>query len=241
MTETARGGPGIHERPVAVKVIKAKVPPERRAQVIARDASLCRYCGRPVEAPTIDHVVPRSRGGRNSLVNLVVACKQCGSRKGDRTPEEAGMPLLAVGTLIDPEPRREGAKSRKRRLAEHYRWSGKPRIGYPSRGIAELVAHAAWEANPAGRTGPNEAALCKVCDEWHLRRRPTPNLRRTHYRMSHHLCEQNARVLGCLKAENDQAPRARIAAIEGRFRAVRKRLEASYPALAETMKAGRAV
>ena len=45
---------------------------------------------------TRDHVQPKSRGGRDCYENLVIACKACNNRKGDRTPEEAGMPLLAV-------------------------------------------------------------------------------------------------------------------------------------------------
>ena len=44
--------------------------------------------------PTIDHVVPRSKGGRDSWANLVLACDKCNVKKGDRTPREAGMPLI---------------------------------------------------------------------------------------------------------------------------------------------------
>ena len=43
---------------------------------------------------TIDHVIPRSRGGKNDWLNLVTACKKCNQKKGNKTPEEAGMPLL---------------------------------------------------------------------------------------------------------------------------------------------------
>src|SRR5690625_124620 len=66
-----------------------------------RDHWSCAYCGRsvsktpPCEAllATVDHVVPVSRGGPSSWLNLVSACKECNNRKADRTPEEAGMPL----------------------------------------------------------------------------------------------------------------------------------------------------
>lgn len=51
----------------------------------------CAYCGGPAE--TVDHVVPRSRGGDSSWLNLVGACVPCNHRKADRTPLEAGMPL----------------------------------------------------------------------------------------------------------------------------------------------------
>lgn len=63
-----------------------------------RDRHLCMYCGNKflLNELTRDHVLPKSRGGRDVYENLVIACKTCNNRKGDRTPEEAGMPLLAV-------------------------------------------------------------------------------------------------------------------------------------------------
>ena len=60
--------------------------------ILERDAHICQYCG--AKANTIDHVQPKSRGGSNNPGNLVSACGRCNSRKGDKTPEEAGMPLL---------------------------------------------------------------------------------------------------------------------------------------------------
>lgn len=62
-----------------------------RLAVMARDQNTCRYCGDP--AMTVDHLIPRSRGGTNSQVNLVAACSPCNEFKADRTPEEAGMVL----------------------------------------------------------------------------------------------------------------------------------------------------
>lgn len=62
--------------------------------VFIRDRHRCAYCG--AKATTIDHIVPRSRGGRWSWTNCVAACggpNGCNGRKGNRTPEEAGMPL----------------------------------------------------------------------------------------------------------------------------------------------------
>lgn len=63
--------------------------------VYDRDGRACRYCG-SAEAPTIDHVRPRCQGGGDGPDNLVVACRSCNSRKGGRTPEQAGMVLLPV-------------------------------------------------------------------------------------------------------------------------------------------------
>jgi hypothetical protein len=64
------------------------ITPEMRASVIARDGLTCVYCDRAVPVPHLDHVLPRSRGGRNTPENLVVSCKPCNSAKGPRTPEE---------------------------------------------------------------------------------------------------------------------------------------------------------
>lgn len=62
------------------------------AGVLRRDKSQCGYCGG--FADTIDHVMPKSRGGPNTWSNLVAACLACNLLKADRTPEEAGMRLL---------------------------------------------------------------------------------------------------------------------------------------------------
>jgi 5-methylcytosine-specific restriction endonuclease McrA len=66
-----------------------------RYTVLLRDNFTCQYCG---SAPgrvnlTLDHILPRSRGGQTSWDNVVAACKPCNVRKGDRTPEEAAMVL----------------------------------------------------------------------------------------------------------------------------------------------------
>ena len=64
-----------------------------RRNVLRRDGHRCAYCD-AAERLTIDHVVPKSRGGRDTWENLVAACTPCNNRKGNRTPEEARMPLL---------------------------------------------------------------------------------------------------------------------------------------------------
>jgi len=69
-----------------------KVPPVNRREVLRRDKHTCQYCG-STKNLTIDHVIPRSKGGKHSWDNVVIACELCNSRKGDRTPKEAGMLL----------------------------------------------------------------------------------------------------------------------------------------------------
>jgi len=67
-----------------------------RRNIMARDHYTCQYCefrGSPSQM-TIDHLVPRSKGGDDTWTNLVTACKKCNSKKGNRTPEEAKMPLI---------------------------------------------------------------------------------------------------------------------------------------------------
>lgn len=63
-----------------------------RHNVFKRDRNRCVYCGSR-EDLTIDHVLPRSLGGRDSWDNLVTACQRCNARKGSMTPEQAGMAL----------------------------------------------------------------------------------------------------------------------------------------------------
>lgn len=63
-----------------------------RANIFRRDAFQCVYCSSRQHL-TLDHVVPRSVGGRDTWENLVTACQSCNTRKGNRTPEEAGMPM----------------------------------------------------------------------------------------------------------------------------------------------------
>ena len=67
-----------------------------RKNILLRDRNTCQFCGRvfPASELTLDHVMPRSRGGHSSWENLVACCYQCNNRKGDRTPEEAGLHLV---------------------------------------------------------------------------------------------------------------------------------------------------
>ncbi len=64
-----------------------------RGNVMRRDGYTCQYCGTRKGPLTIDHVIPKTRGGDDSWENLVCACVACNNKKGNRTPEEAGMVL----------------------------------------------------------------------------------------------------------------------------------------------------
>ena len=75
----------IRYRPKNIKV--------NRRRIFKRDKSMCQYCGSKKHL-TIDHVMPRSRGGGNTWTNLVACCSGCNVYKGNRTPKEAGMKLL---------------------------------------------------------------------------------------------------------------------------------------------------
>ncbi|MEV0846572.1 HNH endonuclease [Streptomyces sp. NPDC049954] len=75
-----------------VRVPFRRQAPWSRRGVLIRDRHRCAYCGR--RATTVDHVVPRSRGGSDSWLNTVASCAEDNHRKADRTPEQAGMPLL---------------------------------------------------------------------------------------------------------------------------------------------------
>tara|TARA_Y100001963_G_C6621778_1_gene372053 strand:+ start:271 stop:783 length:513 start_codon:yes stop_codon:yes gene_type:complete len=68
----------------------------KRVNVIWRDENQCQYCANhfPSDKLTIDHILPSSRGGKNTWLNLVAACKKCNQKKGNKTPKEAGMILI---------------------------------------------------------------------------------------------------------------------------------------------------
>jgi 5-methylcytosine-specific restriction endonuclease McrA len=68
-----------------------------RQNLLLRDKYTCQYCGKYLKSPkerTIDHIIPKSRGGKTVWTNVVLCCKKCNLKKGDKTPEEAGLKLL---------------------------------------------------------------------------------------------------------------------------------------------------
>lgn len=78
-----------------VKVRRTTVP-FTRANIYARDQHTCQYCGdkRKGEDLTFDHVIPVTQGGTKGWSNIVTACVDCNTKKGGRTPQQAGMRLL---------------------------------------------------------------------------------------------------------------------------------------------------
>lgn len=96
-TLTVRSIIAVHGDGVSARGYQ-KVPALSREMLFARDRQICAYCGMRgrIGDLTAEHVMPQSRGGRNTWTNLVTACKPCNMRKGNRTPEQAKMPLLYV-------------------------------------------------------------------------------------------------------------------------------------------------
>ena len=67
-----------------------------RKNVVWRDKNICQYCSKlfSYSELTMDHIIPKSRGGEKSWTNIVTSCKKCNSAKGNRTPQEARMVLV---------------------------------------------------------------------------------------------------------------------------------------------------
>lgn len=99
-----------------------------RRNIFERDANVCQYCGKKFERGelTLDHIVPRSRGGTGTWENIVLACLDCNIRKGDKLPHEARMRLLrkpvkpAWATRVGVKIGRQRKESWERFLEEAY-------------------------------------------------------------------------------------------------------------------------
>ena len=96
-----------YERPSVIRLAYVVRRPRlqvhlSKREILRRDEYRCQYCGRRAAQLTIDHVVPRHRGGQHCWENLVAACHQCNRRKGGRTLQEARMDLLHPP--IEPRP-----------------------------------------------------------------------------------------------------------------------------------------
>jgi 5-methylcytosine-specific restriction endonuclease McrA len=86
-----------------------------RLEIFNRDKYTCQYCGKESKQLTLDHVIPRYRGGVQTWENVVSACASCNRKKAGRTPEQAGMRLLSV-----PAPPKD---RRSFYIPHHYRQS----------------------------------------------------------------------------------------------------------------------
>lgn len=91
-------GSGVFHLPSALVLVNYVFIPFSLARpskrnIIRRDNSECQYCGCHVsrESVTIDHVIPKSRGGKHEWTNVVVSCKKCNAKKSNRTPTETGI------------------------------------------------------------------------------------------------------------------------------------------------------
>jgi len=86
------------ERPVVIRLVTyVRIPRDAhrrkitRKAVLARDSWTCQYCGSRKPGLTVDHVIPRSRGGKSVWENIVASCASCNRRKGNRLPREIQM------------------------------------------------------------------------------------------------------------------------------------------------------
>ena len=96
------------ERPVIVQLLaNVRVPrmilQPTRANILLRDDETCQYCGKRSRDLTLDHVIPRSRGGLSSWENLVACCKICNGKKGNHLLKEVHMHLLRQPRALTQE------------------------------------------------------------------------------------------------------------------------------------------
>lgn len=97
-----------YRHPAVIRLIKAFPRPKNRVRyskhnVFARDRWQCAYCRRKFDKEdlTTDHILPKARGGKTCWENIVTCCKDCNTRKKDKTPQEAGMALETIPTIPD--------------------------------------------------------------------------------------------------------------------------------------------
>ena len=87
-----------YEKPLIIRLHNHVTYPYKKAtlsryNLYRRDDYKCQYCGSEKNL-TMDHIIPKSKGGKNNWLNLVTCCERCNKIKGDRTPEEANMFLI---------------------------------------------------------------------------------------------------------------------------------------------------
>jgi 5-methylcytosine-specific restriction endonuclease McrA len=100
-SQHVRSSRSVFHLPSVIRLLEyRRIPHQTRAlsrkNILMRDRYTCQYCQRIMASSelTLDHVIARSRAGESSWENLVACCHRCNNRKGNRTPDEAGMKLL---------------------------------------------------------------------------------------------------------------------------------------------------
>ncbi len=157
----------------------------KRQAILAYFRYQCQYCGTRQGMMTVDHVIPKSRGGTDAWGNLTCACKACNDKKGDGTPEEAGMPHPATAKPGEPKFLKFCAieQSGKNRLVEQLQklvptqtvhgWQTKQ-----NREVAKLPKTHCSDALCTRNITDRPITLTRVIHEIRLRRR---NTRQTHF------------------------------------------------------------
>jgi 5-methylcytosine-specific restriction endonuclease McrA len=118
-----RAASSVFPRPSVIRMAymirrpRPKVKLSKR-EIFRRDNYICQYCGQPSAHLTVDHIIPRFRGGQYSWENLVTACPQCNRRKGGRTLQETHMTLRHRPT--EPQPTAHYLYSR--HLRDYVEW-----------------------------------------------------------------------------------------------------------------------
>jgi len=128
-TREIRSATQVFQLPAVIvlnKIIKFRrhgIQPTRH-NLLWRDGHRCQYCAKkfPDQQLTLDHVIPKSRGGQNSWENLVVACKKCNQKKGSRLPSESGMQLLKPPRRPKESVLRSVKKNQISNLWNNYLW-----------------------------------------------------------------------------------------------------------------------
>lgn len=97
-TMKLRSAKAVHDFPSVIRLRRyIKLPYTKvvltRRNIMRRDRFMCQYCGQKSRL-TIDHIFPKSRGGKDTWLNLTTACDKCNVKKGNRTPKEAHMELI---------------------------------------------------------------------------------------------------------------------------------------------------
>jgi HNH endonuclease len=98
----------IGDEPVIVQLLaNVRIPRmalrPTRANIMLRDEDTCQYCGKHLRDLTLDHVIPRSRGGQSTWENLVACCRSCNGRKGNRLAHDVGMRLIRQPKALQQE------------------------------------------------------------------------------------------------------------------------------------------